>query len=118
MPGDPSPTDAAAIADALERVRDDVRSRSPSQGLGTEARDQAERYWALTAERPFLSAPGATGRVRSMASTPLKLAVRRLVRWYVEPALAEQRHFNAAILQLIDDLAERTAALERRREDA
>jgi hypothetical protein len=32
----------------------------------------------------------------------------------VEPALEEQRRFNLAILQLVDDLAERTAVLEER----
>jgi hypothetical protein len=30
----------------------------------------------------------------------------------VEPALEEQRQFNLAILQLVDDLAERTAMIE------
>jgi hypothetical protein len=39
---------------------------------------------------------------------------KRLVRWYVEPALAEQRYFNAAVLRLVDDLDERLAALEER----
>ena len=58
--------------------------------------------------------PGATGRVRAAASAPLKRVVRRLVGWYVEPALEEQRRFNHAILQLVDDLAERTTVLEER----
>ena len=52
--------------------------------------------------------------MRATAAAPLKRAVRRLVRWYVEPALEEQRQFNLAILQLVDDLAERTALLEER----
>ena len=52
--------------------------------------------------------------MRAAAAAPLKHAVRRLVRWYVEPALEEQRRFNLAILQLVDDLAERTAPLEER----
>ena len=52
--------------------------------------------------------------MRATAAVPLKRAVRRLVRWYVEPALEEQRQFNLAILQLVDDLAERTALLEER----
>ena len=68
----------------------------------------------MTAERPFLRSPGTAGRVRAAAAAPLKHAVRRLVRWYVEPALEEQRRFNLAILQLVDDLAERTALLEER----
>jgi hypothetical protein len=124
VPADPSSSEEAAIAEALTRVRDEIRSRPPSQGLSPEdararrlaARDQAELHWAVTAERPFLRGPGTAGRVRAAAAGPLKHVVRRLVRWYMEPALEEQRRFNAAILQLVDDLAERTAALEERRD--
>ena len=122
MPADASRSEEAAITGALARVRDEVRARPPSRGLSTEemvdrrvsARDQAELHWAVTAERPFLRSSGTAGRVRAGAAAPLKHAVRRLVRWYVEPALEEQRRFNLAILQLVDDLAERTALLEER----
>jgi hypothetical protein len=34
------------------------------------------------------------------------------MRWYVEPALAEQRIVNDALLRLVDDLARRVDALE------
>lgn len=103
-------------------MRDEVRSRPPSRGLSAEealarrvsARDQAELHWAVTAERPFLHRPGVTGRMRGAVAAPLKHVVRRMVRWYVEPALEDQRRFNLAILQLVDDLAERTAVLEER----
>jgi hypothetical protein len=97
-----------------------VRAHAPSRGLNAEqarearlaAREQAERYWAVTADRPFLRSSGAGGRLRALALAPLKVVARRLVRWYVEPAIIEQRHFNSAILELVDDLDERTAALE------
>jgi hypothetical protein len=36
------------------------------------------------------------------------------MRWYVEPALAEQRIVNDALLRLVDDLARRVDELERR----
>ena len=122
MPADASRSEEAAITEALARVRDEVRGRPPSRGLSAEeavarrvsARDQAELHWAVTADRPFLRSPGALGRVHPTAVAPLKHAVRRLVRWYVEPALEEQRQFNLAILQLVDDLAERAALLEER----
>jgi hypothetical protein len=112
--------DDSEIPDTLARVRDEVRSRPPTRGLDLgearalrrAAREQAERYWAVSAERPALRAPGVRGSIRALATAPLKLVARRLVRWYVEPALADQRHFNAATLQLLDDLEERTAALE------
>ena len=45
---------------------------------------------------------------------PLKLFLRRFMRWYVEPAFADQRAFNDAVLKLIDDLDERIARLEQR----
>ena len=122
MPADPSRSEEAAITEALSRVSDQVRSRPPSRGLSAEeaaarrvsARDQAELHWAVTAERPILRRPGTAGRGRAAASAPLKHVVRRLVGWYVEPALEEQRRFNQAILELVDDLAERTALLEER----
>jgi len=114
------PATEAEIAAALAAVRDGVRERPPSRGLNAEearearlaSREQAERYWAVTADRPFLRSPGASGRLRALAVAPLKVIARRLVRWYLEPAITEQRHFNSAILQLVDDLDERTAALE------
>ena len=36
------------------------------------------------------------------------------MRWYVEPLAAQQRSFNLTVLQLVDELAERVEALERR----
>ena len=36
------------------------------------------------------------------------------MRWYVEPAFAEQRIVNYALLRLVDDLARRVDELERR----
>lgn len=112
--------DDTEIPNTLARLREEVRSRAPSRGFDPEearglrraAREQAERYWAVSAERPSMRAPGMRGRARALATAPLKLVARRLVRWYVEPALAHQRYFNAATLQLLDDLEERTAALE------
>ena len=59
-------------------------------------RDQAERLWPISAERPIVGKGG-----------PLKSVLRRLMRWYVEPAFADQRAFNDAVLKLIDDLDER-----------
>jgi hypothetical protein len=54
-------------------------------------RDQAERLWPISAERPIVGKGG-----------PLKAFLRRFMRWYVEPAFADQRAFNDAVLKLID----------------
>jgi len=68
-----------------------------------EARDEAERLWAVSAERGVVRGPGLKGAV----AYPVKLLLRPLLRWYVEPALVEQRQFNATVLRLIDGLTER-----------
>jgi O-antigen chain-terminating methyltransferase len=70
-------------------------------------RDEAERLWSVSAERPFLYRPGAWGRARGLLLAPAKTFLRKLVRWYVEPLALEQRRFNAAALKLIDALSER-----------
>src|SRR3954453_11444407 len=97
-------TDVAAL---FERLKEEIRAAGPrGDGVTTaqvrlSVRDQAERLWAVSAERPLV---GKAGRV--------KLVLRRLMRWYVEPAFADQRAFNDAVLKLVDDLDERIARLE------
>jgi hypothetical protein len=99
-------TDVAAL---FERLKEEVRAAGPRTGELTPAqlrlstRDQAERLWAVSAERPIVGKGG-----------PLKLFLRRFMRWYVEPAVADQRAFNDAVLKLIDDIDERVSRLERR----
>ena len=99
-------TDVAAL---FEQLKAEIRAEGPVAGEVTAApvrlsrRDQAERLWAVSAERPLVGKGG-----------PLKLFLRRLMRWYVEPALADQRAFNEALLNLIDDLDERISRLETR----
>ena len=46
--------------------------------------------------------------------TPVKVVLRKLMRWYVEPLAYDQRSFNAAVLRLLDDLDERVRKLEER----
>jgi SAM-dependent methyltransferase len=81
-----------------------TRERYPAR------RREADSLWAVSAERPFLSRPGALGRARGFALTPVKSVLRRMMRWYVEPLAAEQRRFNAALLRLADALSERDDA--------
>jgi hypothetical protein len=51
----------------------------------------------------------------------VKRAVRKLMRWYVEPVAADQRSYNLAMLNLVDELAGRYEAdvqrIERRLAD-
>jgi hypothetical protein len=99
------PTDVAAL---FARLKEELRAAGPRgvdvppEHVGLSVRDQAERLWPISAERPIVGTAG-----------PLKSFLRRLMRWYVEPALADQRAFNDAVLKLIDDLDERVKRLER-----
>lgn len=104
------------IAAIFERLRHEVTSTPPlsatedgSVESWRSARDEAERTWPVTAERPYTSRAGAAGRLRGRLLTPLKAVLRRLMRWYVEPLAADQKAFNAAALRLLDDLSGRLA---------
>jgi hypothetical protein len=71
-------------------------------------RGLAERFWAVTAEKPLERRPGVKGWLALQA----KRVLRKLMRWYVEPAFIEQRMVNDALLRLIDDLSRRVEQLE------
>jgi SAM-dependent methyltransferase len=72
------------------------------------ARSLAERFWPVSAERD--AGGGAKGFV--------KRALRKLMRWYVEPLAADQRVYNDSVLKLIDALSERADDAEAGRVDA
>src|SRR3954451_25301772 len=98
------PIDVPAL---FERLKAEVRSTAPRAAddpaqtqVRLTVRDQAERLWPVSAERPLVGKGG-----------PVKAVLRRLMRWYVEPMAADQRDFNDAALKLIDDLSERVDRL-------
>jgi len=97
-------TDVAAL---FQQLKEEVHAAGPRGAdvppaqVRLSVRDQAERLWPVSAERPIVGKGG-----------PLKGALRRLMRWYVEPAFADQRAYNDALLKLIDDLDERIKRLE------
>ena len=96
--------DVDRVYEELKRAIDrDARDPSAMRGL-------AERFWAVSADKPLEQRPGAKGRL----AFQVKRVLRKLMRWYVEPAFAEQRIVNDALLRLVDDLARRVDELERR----
>ncbi|MBD0329894.1 MAG: hypothetical protein ICV64_07310 [Thermoleophilia bacterium] len=100
---------AALIAELEEEVHG-ARVRSAGADAASvrrTARAVADRFARVSADRPF----AARGR-RGLLYDPVKLGVRKLVRWYVEPGFADQRAFNDAALRLLDDLNERVERLE------
>jgi SAM-dependent methyltransferase len=116
-----SPGEEVDVKALFERLQEEVRKGAGGapDGSGRSAariavRAQAERLWPVSAERPIERQPGLKGAI----GRPIKLVLRRLMRWYVEPLAAEQRAFNDASLKLIDDLYEQTDAATAGREEA
>jgi hypothetical protein len=99
----------AALREEIRRSGADPRAGTAGPSDRRAARDEAERLWPVSADRPLRLRPG----VRGGLGTPVKAVLRKLMRWYVEPLAYDQRSFNAATLRLIDDLEERVAQLER-----
>jgi hypothetical protein len=99
------------IAAIVERLKTELR-RGTDGGAGT-FRAQVERAWAVTAERPFEQPPTRRGRVQAYLFVPVKRLLRKLMRWYVEPLAAQQRTFNLAIFNYVDELERRIESLER-----
>ena len=102
------------VAALFEALREEVR-RSGADPSGPAdpadrhaAREEAERLWPVSAERPLRLRAG----VRGGLGHPAKAVLRKLMRWYVEPLAYDQRSFNAAALRLIDDLQEQVDRLE------
>ena len=119
MPDEEKPTSAGVssreeIAALIERLREEVRRSGADPGGGSgdrsAARAEAERLWPVSADRSLRLRPGWRGGV----GTPVKVVLRKLMRWYVEPLAYDQRSFNAAVLRLLDDLDERVRKLEER----
>ena len=128
MSGETREEAQAEIAAIFARLKEEIRGgpapvgdgRRHAAGRTLASRAQAERAWAVTAERPFEQPPGRRGQVQGFVFVPVKRVLRKLMRWYVEPVAAQQRSFNLAVLTLVDELAERVEAelshLERRLE--
>ena len=71
----------ADVAAIFARLKEEVRAAGPRSAdvppaqVRLSVRDQAERLWPVSAERPIVGKGG-----------PVKSVLRRLMRWYVEPA--------------------------------
>ena len=90
----------AQLSEEVRRVGPRSAAGDGASSIRLNARAQAERLWRVTADRPPAGRTGFAGALQR----PIKLVVRKLARWYVEPVFADQRGFNSAVLKLIDDL--------------
>jgi hypothetical protein len=123
MQGETREQAAAEIGAILARLKQEVRGGSTAAGDDTPrharplvARAQAERLWAVTTERPFERPANRRRSMQAYLVVPVKRVLRKLMRWYVEPLAADQRSFNLALLNVVDELAERVDADVRRLE--
>ena len=95
----------------VDRVYAELKRAIDRSSRDPEAmRALAERFWAVSADKPLERRPGAKGWL----AFTVKRVLRKLVRWYVEPAFSEQRIVNDALLRLVDELSRRVDELERR----
>src|SRR6266851_2043878 len=88
-------------------------STRPASGASRDlaaTRGLAERFWPVSADVPLERRPGPKGWL----AFQVKRVLRKSMRWYVEPAFAEQRIVNDALLRLVDDLVRRLDELESR----
>ena len=90
----------ARLREAVDRGSRDLAA---TRGL-------AERFWPVSADKPLERRPGPKGWL----AFQVKRVLRKSMRWYVEPAFAEQRIVNDALLRLVDDLTRRVDELESR----
>lgn len=103
------------VEELFRALREEVRRSGADPGAGTgdeddrrAARAEAERLWPVSADRSLRLRPGVRGGI----GTPVKVVLRKLMRWYVEPLAYDQRSFNAAALRLIDDLQDQVDRLQ------
>ncbi len=103
------------IAALIAQLEEEVRRAGPRHLAGAQpssvrvnARAAADRLARVSADRPLGGRGGAVGALQK----PVKVVIRKLARWYVEPVFADQRAFNDALLKLIDDLYEQIDRLE------
>lgn len=109
MRGHGSHTDSD-VGDIFARLEAEVLARPSLAADGGDSwnalRQDAEQRWPVTAERSFAYRPGFAGRVRGYLLTPVKVVLRKAMRWYVEPLAVDQRSFNGVALNLLDELHE------------
>jgi hypothetical protein len=88
----------------MAQLETEVRLAGPRHARGSSARANARatlhRLAPVTVDRPIGGREGVVGAVYK----PIKVVVRKLVHWYVEPGFADQRVVNDVLLKMIDDL--------------
>lgn len=105
----------------VARLRDELDApgvdRKSTAGPGhLPGRAEAERRWAVLPGDPMGGNTASRGRFMRAISLSAKRAIRKLIRWYVQPAIFDQRRFNQVTLTMIDELERRVVEIEARLE--
>jgi hypothetical protein len=90
----------AQLEEELRRTGPRHRSGARPSSARVNARAAADRLWPVSADRHLGGRGGTVGALYR----PVKVVLRKLMRWYVEPAFADQRAYNDALVRLVDDL--------------
>src|SRR4051794_13294766 len=105
--------DESDVAALFAKLKEEVRAAGPRAAdvppaqIRLSIRDQAERLWPVSAERPIVGKGG-----------PVKTFLRRFMRWDVEPGFGDQSPFNGGVLKVVDGLDGGIKRLESRRRAA
>jgi SAM-dependent methyltransferase len=101
------PEASELAADLLQEVRRGSSDTLTRAFVRRRLRTIAEDRWAVSAERELERQRGALGTLL----VHVKTALRKAMRWYVEPLARDQRAFNDSTLKLIDELFEEVDVL-------
>jgi hypothetical protein len=113
--------ESADVAVVLRRIRDEVHVRrqqaDAAQGEGKGAGSSAalRRVQEVQQVNPHLPIAWPTwppGILSKFVAATQKV-VRRLLRWYVNPIVAQQNEYNRAVAQVLNETNHRLSALEK-----
>lgn len=108
------------VAEVLRQLKQEVRRQGGPSPSTLPARWAAlEQIHATSRVNPHLPIAWPTwppGIVPKIAALFQK-AVRRLLRWYINPIVEQQNSFNAAVAQGFDDLQDQTSQLQTARQE-
>jgi O-antigen chain-terminating methyltransferase len=104
---------AKRVQDIVEALQSEVASHQPAGSAATTDPLAAvrERQW-VNSHLPIgwpVMPPGLANKLRAYCQK----AVRRLLRWYIDPLVDQQNRANAAVSEALRWLAERDGAIER-----
>jgi SAM-dependent methyltransferase len=101
------PEGSNLAADLLQEVQRGSSDNLTRAFVRRRLRTVAEDRWAVSAERELERKAGPLGALL----VHVKVALRKVMRWYVEPLARDQRAFNDSALKLIDELFEEVDVL-------